>query len=184
MLDYILIGLVLDKKQTGYDIKKEVENSIGNFYKISYGRMYPTLKALADKGLLTMTEQMEGKRLKRYYMATEKGREVFINWLSAPIDLKASGEAQLAQIFFYGELPKEVRDIRLQEFEIYIQQALMQFEGIAKALAAEEMDEKSYYGISTLYYGLQNAHNILRWIRFIKEQKPLSEGFIRPYNED
>jgi len=182
MLDYILMGMVLEAELTGYDIKKEVENSIGNFYKVSYGRMYPTLKALTDKGLLTMTEQMEGKRLKRYYKATAKGKETFMDWLSAPIDLKATGEAQLAQIFFYGELPKDVRDIRLQEYEIYIQQALMQFESIAKAIPTDGLDEKDYYGISTLYYGLQNAHNIIRWIKFIKEQKPLSE-FIKPYSE-
>jgi len=182
MLDYILMGMVLETELTGYDIKKEVENSIGNFYKVSYGRMYPTLKALTDKGLLTMAEKIEGKRLKMYYKATAKGKEIFMDWLSAPIDLKATGEAQLAQIFFYGELPKEVRDIRLQEYEIYIQQALMQFESIAKVIPTDGLDEKDYYGISTLYYGLQNAHNIIRWIKFIKEQKPLSE-FIKPYNE-
>ncbi|MCL2360452.1 MAG: PadR family transcriptional regulator [Defluviitaleaceae bacterium] len=182
MLDYILIGMVLETELTGYDIKKEVENSIGNFYKVSYGRMYPHLKTLTDKGLLTMTEQMEGKRLKRYYRATTKGKKTFMEWLSAPIDLKASGEAQLAQIFFYGELPKEVRDIRLQEYEIYIQQTLMQYESIAKVVPTDGLDEKDYYGISTLYYGLQNVHNIIRWIKFIKEQKPLSK-FIKPYNE-
>ena len=181
MLDYILIGMVLDTELTGYDIKKEVENSIGNFYRVSYGRMYPTLKTLTDKGLLTMTEQMEGKRLKRYYKATATGKEVFMEWLSAPIDLKASGEAQLAQIFFYGELPKEVRDIRLQEYELFIQQALMQFENIAKAIPTENLDDKDYYGISTLYYGLQNAHNIIRWIRHVKERRPLNE-LIKPYN--
>jgi len=182
MLDYILIGMVLDKEQTGYDIKKEVENSIGNFYKVSYARMYPMLKTLTDKGLLTMIEQMQGKRLKRYYKATDKGKEMFMEWLSAPIDLKASGEAQLAQIFFYGELPKEVRDTRLQEYELFVQQGLVQFENIAKSLPADGLSEKDYYGISTLYYGLQNAHNVLRWIRFIKEQKPFSE-FIKSYNQ-
>jgi len=182
MLDYILLGMVLDKEQTGYDIKKEVENGIGNFYKVSYGRMYPTLKALTDKGLLAMTEQMQGKRLKRYYKATQKGKDMFMEWLSAPIDLKANGEAQLAQIFFYGELPKEIRDLRLQEYEIYVQQGLMQFENMAKLLPADNLSEKDYFGISTLYYGLQNAHNVLRWIRFIKDQKPFS-AFIKPYNE-
>jgi len=181
MLEQILIGMVLDNEQTGYDIKKEVENSIGNFYKVSYGRMYPTLKAMTDKGLLTMTEEMQGKRLKRYYKATEKGKEMFIEWLSSPIDLKTSGETQLAQIFFYGELPKEIRNTRLQEYELLIHQGLLQFENIAKMLPTDGMSEKDYYGISTLYFGLQNAHTALRWIQFIKDQKPFSE-FIKPYN--
>ena len=107
---------------------------------------------------------------------------MFMAWLSAPIDIKAAGEAQLAQIFFYGELPKTIRDQRLQEYEILVQQRLMQFENIANILPTEGMSDSDYYGISTLYYGLQNSHNVLRWIRFIKEQKPFSE-FIKPYNQ-
>ena len=44
MLDYILMGMVLETELTGYDIKKEVESSIGNFYKVSMGVCTPHLK--------------------------------------------------------------------------------------------------------------------------------------------
>ena len=175
MLDYIVMGMVLDKEMTGYDIKKEVENTIGNFYRTNYGRLYPALSKLADKGYLTMNEQMQGKRLKKYYKTTELGKNAFLEWLSSPIDLTMSGNAQLAQIFFYGELPKEIRDKRLQEYELFAAQAVEQLENIAKALPDEDMSEKDYFGISTLYYGLQNAHSTLRWFRYIREQKPFSQ---------
>ncbi|MCL2398826.1 MAG: PadR family transcriptional regulator [Defluviitaleaceae bacterium] len=181
MLDYIVMGMVLEKELTGYDIKKEVESSIGVFYKANYGRLYPALNKLTEKGYLTMSEQMQGKRLKKYYKTTELGKEVFLEWLSLPIDLNMSGEAQLAQIFFYGELPKEIRNKRLQEYEIFIEQGMIQLQNIAKMLP-EIMDEKEYFGISTLYYGLQNAHNTLRWLKHIREQKPFSQ-FLRKHDE-
>ena len=175
MIDYVVMGMVLDKEMTGYDIKKEVENTIGNFYKANYGRLYPALSKLADKGYLTMNEQMQGKRLKKYYKTTELGKEAFLEWLSAPVDLTMSPDAHLTQIFFYGELPKDIRDKRLQEYEYYTEQSLQQLQSMAKMLPDGDMSDQDYFGISTLYFGLQNAQNTLRWLKHIREQKPLSE---------
>jgi len=182
MLDYIILGMVLRSELTGYNIKKEVESSIGNFYKVNYGRLYPALSKLTEKGHLAMNEHMQGKRLKKYYMATEQGKKLFLDWLSAPIDMSMSGDAQLAQIFFYGELPKEIRDKRLGEYEFFAQRAVNQLEGIAAMIPSEGMSEQDYFGISTLYYGLQNAHTTLRWLKHIKEQKSFSQ-FVRKYDE-
>ena len=50
MLDYIILGMVLNEDLTGYDIKKFIENGIGVFYKASYGSLYPALKKLTEKG--------------------------------------------------------------------------------------------------------------------------------------
>ena len=179
MLDNILIGMVLDEELTGYDIKKAVEGSVGGFYRVSYGRMYPTLKILADKGYLSMSDQLYGKRQKKYYKATELGKEKFMQWLSSPIDLSASPDAQLAQIFFYGELPKEIRDKRLRECELVTEQTVQHLENFAKTLRMKDMNEKDYYRISTLYYSLQNAHDTLRWLKFVREQKELSHFILR-----
>jgi len=169
------MGMVLENELTGYDIKKEVENSIGNFYTVNYGRLYPALSKLADKGFLTMREQMQGKRLKKYYKTTEIGRQAFLKWLSTPADPNTSWDSQLTQIFFYSELPKELREQRLQEYEFFVKQRLQQFEDIENVLSSGDISDKDYFGISTLYYGLQEAHNALRWLRYIREQKPLSQ---------
>ena len=182
MLDYIVMGMVLENELTGYDIKKEVENSIGNFYRANYGRLYPALSKLTDKGFLTMREQMQGKRLKKYYKTTEHGKQAFLEWLSSPVDPNASRESHLAQIFFYGELPKELRDRRLQEYECFVRQTLQQLEQIGSMFPDEGMSDKDYFGISTLYYGLQDAHGALHWLRFIREQKPFSQ-FLRKHDE-
>jgi len=175
MLDYVVMGMVLDEEMTGYDIKKEVENTIGNFYKANYGRLYPALNKLADQGYLTMNEQMQGKRLKKYYKTTDLGKEAFLEWLSSPIDLTMNEDAHLTRIFFYGELPKEIRDKRLQEYENFVEQNLQQFQNMAKMLPSEDMSDKDYFGISTLYFGLQTTHVTLRWLKYIREQKPFSQ---------
>lgn len=174
MFDCIILGVVLEKALTGYDIKKEIESKIGNFYKVSHGRLYPTLKKLADKSFLTMNEQMQGGRQKKYYKATEAGKAMFFEWLSSPVDPNAGVEAQLVHIFFYGKLSKEIRDKQLQEYEFLIQQQVRQLEAISKKIPSDGMDDEDYFETSILFFGIQSAHNSLRWLKHIKNQKPFS----------
>jgi len=179
MLDYIVIGMVLDEELTGYDIKKEVDQGIGIFYQANYGRLYPTLKKLTDKEYLTMDEQKHGNRLKKYYKATNLGKEFFLEWLSSPVDLLEDGETQFVKIFFYGDLPKEIRNKRLQEYEFLMEQSLQQLLALKKEfieeIANNNITDKDYFQYSTLFYGLQEGYNAINWLKYIKEQKPLSK---------
>lgn len=45
-------------------------------YHVSPGTLYPTLHGLARDGLLVREERIEGGRVRKYYRATAKGREV------------------------------------------------------------------------------------------------------------
>ena len=175
MIDYIAMGMVLHEEMTGYGIKKEIEAGIGNFYQVSYGSLYPALKKLTAKGFLTMKEVTQGRRQKKYYRITEAGKAAFLEWLSSPLDPEADGSVQLMRLYFFGELPKDVRDQRLQEHEFLAQHHLWQLQAMEKQFAIETPDDRDYFELSTLYYGLQNAQNTIRWFRHIRAQKPLPD---------
>jgi len=170
--------MVLDGALTGYDIRREIETGIGNFYKASYGSLYPALKKLADKGYLTMTEQQHGNRLKKYYTATGLGKEAFLEWLSSPFDLSSSSDSLLARIYFFGALPQDVRKQQLQAYELHYRQVLGKLQTLEQHFSASLADDDAYFELSTLYLGLQHLQDSLRWFRHIEAQKPLSE-FIR-----
>jgi len=174
MIDYIILGMVLHKPLTGYDIKKEIETGIGNFYKASYGSLYPALKKLTDKGCLILSEQRQVERLKKYYMATGLGKTAFMEWLCSPIDINAGTASMLAKIFFFGELPRDIRSERLQECECEIQKVLAKHKKIEEQFADSIENDKDYFELSTLYFGLQTAQGLIRWLKHIKEQKPFS----------
>ena len=171
MLNYILIGMVLNHEQTGYDIKKSIELGIGNFYKISYGNLYPALKKLSEKGLLTMKEEPQGERIKKYYKATNQGKAEFIKWLSSPIDFKSDSDSLMVRIFFYDNLPEDVCKERLTECELYAKQTLLALKEIEKTVD----DEPGYYDKSTLYLGLQSTLNSIKWLNHILYKKPLKD---------
>jgi len=44
-------------------------------YALSYGTLYPLLHRLEEDGLLAREERVEGGRVRKYYMATPRGRE-------------------------------------------------------------------------------------------------------------
>ena len=183
MIEYVVTGMVLHRPLTGYDIKKEIELGIGNFYKSSNGNLYPTLKKLTEKGHLILTEQTHVERLKKYYKATESGKAAFLEWLTSPIDKNSVTASIITRIFFFGELPKDIRNQKLQEYKSEMQNILEKFKKIERQFADSIKSDKDYFEISSLYYGIQTAHGMIRWLKHIKEQKTFTT-FIKEENEE
>ena len=176
MIEHIITGMVLHRPLTGYDIKKEIAIGIGHFYQSSNGNLYPSLKKLTDSGHLVLTEQTQVARLKKYYMATEAGKAAFFAWLTAPFEIGWKAPTILSKVYFFGELPPDVRRQKLQEYEMYMQKMIDGYREMERTNLAEFIDNGNivdYYGVSTLYYGLQNVSGMLRWLRHIEAEKPL-----------
>ncbi len=72
LLDIQILTLINKEPTWGYKIKKQIEALSG--LKIRHGALYPLLKKLEDRGLITSQEQQQGKRLKKVYATTERGK--------------------------------------------------------------------------------------------------------------
>ena len=70
-IKFILLGLLSERPQHGYELIKELEARRGGFRRLSPGSVYPTLQMLEEGGYLT-SEEVEGKRV---YTITESGRQ-------------------------------------------------------------------------------------------------------------
>lgn len=97
LLEYILLGMLMEGTMSGYDLKKTIDSTVGTFYKASYGSLYPALKRLADKGMVTLTETDNSKN-KKLYTLLPSGRIAFLEWLSGP--MQSGRNEQLIRIFF------------------------------------------------------------------------------------
>jgi len=179
MLEMVITGIIFDKAQTGYDIKKEIEYGVGNFYKVSYGSLYPALARMTTKGLLEMTESAGGRN-KKFYCATQAGRDAFLAWLDAPHDPEAH-ENILLKVFFFGRLSVEQRAKRLAELQSFLELStfrLRQIEAQLHELCPEAdmaTDDVVYFEVSTLYYGLANAITSGRWLAHLAARRPHEE---------
>ena len=69
-IKFILLGLIAERPQHGYELIKELETRRGGFRRLSPGSVYPTLQMLEEGGYLT-SEQLEDKKV---YTITESGQ--------------------------------------------------------------------------------------------------------------
>lgn len=127
MLEYIILGLLMEGPMSGYDMKKTIDSSVGLFYRASYGSLYPALKRLADKGLLSVSKA-EGGRNKKEYTLLPAGKEQFVSWLAEP--LPVSRNEVLLRIFFYDYLDEDIRQARLTEYENKLESEMRRLQAV------------------------------------------------------
>jgi DNA-binding PadR family transcriptional regulator len=70
-IKFMLLGVLSERAQHGYELIKELESRRGGFRRLSPGSVYPTLQMLEEGGYLT-SEQVDEKRV---YTITESGRQ-------------------------------------------------------------------------------------------------------------
>lgn len=175
MLESILLGMVLEEDLTGYDIKKRIETGIGVFYKASFGSLYPALKKMTNKGYLNAYEKSQGGRQKIFYHITEIGKENFYDWLSSPMNVLDGTNTHLAKVYFFDQMPQELREHQLLQHELNNITYLHKLEALEKEFDKLEHKECFYHKLSTLYYGICITRETIRWCQQVRKQQPLSE---------
>jgi len=105
-----LLGFLSYGAQTGYDLKKCMDNSTQFFWHAKLSQIYPTLKKLAEEGRVeAIVVPQEGKPDKKVYLITEAGRAGLLDWLAEPMDkLSLTKDPALLRLFFSGVLDKEM----------------------------------------------------------------------------
>ena len=103
-LEHILLGC-LRLPSSGYDLKAYFDKNIRQFWSAELSQIYPTLKRLETRGLLTSRTEPSTKGPPRtVYTRTSEGREVLVRWLTSGPQVGAERFAYLAQVFFMDEL--------------------------------------------------------------------------------
>jgi len=74
-LKTIVLKLLADnKKMYGYEITQTVKELTKDRIQLTEGALYPTLHALEADGLLTTETEFIGKRVRKYYSLSPKGK--------------------------------------------------------------------------------------------------------------
>src|SRR4026209_1573650 len=74
MLELAILGLLKEQAMHGYQLRKRLADTLGSFWQVSYGSLYPALKRLQKEGAVEMIfpKDQVGRR-KNVYRVTEKG---------------------------------------------------------------------------------------------------------------
>lgn len=108
-LDPVILGFLRYGPASGYDLKEQVDRSVGHFWTVSYGGLYPALRRLAEDGLVDLAAE-EGRR--KVYELTPRGREAFEDWLQSRYSDAVVKDGFLLRLFFSTE--EELAGLRPQ----------------------------------------------------------------------
>ncbi|HLV54073.1 MAG TPA: PadR family transcriptional regulator [Actinotalea caeni] len=153
---YVILGLLLIRPQSLYDLVKSFEAGVSLFYSASTGSIKRALDGLLDRGRIEVAST-EGGRGRKVYRVTDAGRDELEAWLTA----EPTGDvetAALSRLYFLGLLPAERRRAVLERLVDRVEAGLADLERLGEQVAdldvpADQRD-LARYQLATLEYGL------------------------------
>lgn len=98
---FAVLGMLRLGAMSGYEIRRELSETIGTFWSESYGQIYPALRELSRKGYARRHAARRPGGPKRYlYEITPKGREALRRWLEEPPRSTPPRNELLLKFFF------------------------------------------------------------------------------------
>ncbi|MBI5343557.1 MAG: PadR family transcriptional regulator [Deltaproteobacteria bacterium] len=115
----ILLGFLMNRSMTGYELKKAFSISFSFFSGLSYGSIYPALGKMEKEGLIRMQAEMRKSGPNRKICTiTAEGRKVFLETLKEPFAFEGTKSIFLTRLFFFAHLaPEERRSSAHRYFE-------------------------------------------------------------------
>lgn len=157
-ISYVILGMLGLGAQTGYDIKRFVDESTRFFWAASYGQIYPELRRLENAGLVEGKSAPTGARKRREYRLTQAGRAELDGWLGAPAGMPEVRDENLLKLFFADALPFEqaLEQLRLRRV------GHEQFLATLREIDARQGDDPPFVDL-VLRYGIAYAEFSVAW---------------------
>lgn len=156
---HIILGCLSIRDMTGYEIKKLIGYSAGFFATIGYGSIYPTLRKLEAEGLVVSRQTVKRGRLKKVYHLTDRGRQVFVDWLESPLDPLVFKYEMLLRTFFSRNLPEEKLKALISQHLEQLRETSGELDRVAVGVG-KTGDEYQQY---TLRFGRDLCDFLLKW---------------------
>ena len=145
-MDKLILGLLMIKHFTVYEIRQIIRQNFTSICSDSLGSIQAALKKLSQQEAVTFSEYVEKGKMKKEYSLTPVGRQLFLDWLKTPIDMGKTKNMDLGKFLFMGYLP---RNIQLDMLDLTIkglEKELRQLQDIKESirLAEEEAEIQIY----------------------------------------
>jgi DNA-binding PadR family transcriptional regulator len=163
---YVILGiLAIHDDQSGYEIRKTIQQSVGFFWGESYGQIYPTLKRLAADGLIVPTKSTSQTRPKRQeYSITAAGRQTLQDWLAVPYRDDPPRNEFLLKLFFGLEAGPGISIAHIRKFQEKNRNmlaTLLQLESLGRAHSSHHQGFR--FWMLTLEFGVAQLRSALEW---------------------
>lgn len=118
-LKYAILGLLMRKNMSGYDLNKEFNSGLIEFWSAKHSQIYPELKKLVAEGLVEFKIEISGDVLeKKIYQITKKGKQEFLNWLHQDVEIEPTPKDVFRLRMYFSENLDSKELLRLLDSQI------------------------------------------------------------------
>lgn len=161
---YAVLGALSIGPRSGYDVKRDLEETVGHFWNESFGQIYPILRNLVDQGLATVGEEAQGGRARKVYSITQAGRDEFAAWLQQPVEPMRVRHELLLKLFFCRQVPLDVAIGHLEAAAAHARGLLQTFAAIREEMDSEQPRHPDYdFFLITLRSGQLGREAFVTW---------------------
>jgi DNA-binding PadR family transcriptional regulator len=168
VLELAVLGLLHETPMHGYELRKRLNLMLGSLRAFSYGSLYPALKGLVARGLITEDDEsssvaataLAGKRSKIVYRLTAEGKEHFESLLGEAGPASWEDETFGIHFAFFARTDAAVRLRILEGRRSRLEERL---DGVRASLARtrERLDG---YTLELQRHGQESVEREVRWL--------------------
>jgi DNA-binding PadR family transcriptional regulator len=161
VIELAVLGLLKERPMHGYQLSRELGESLGGLWRVSYGSLYPTLRRLERDGAIeSEAGDQRGARRKKVYRITPAGEQLFLELLQeAPQDTQTEDARFRMRLAFFRYLPPETRIRLLERRRQALQQRLVR---IAESIAAGRTADD--YGLALMEHNRTSTESDIAWL--------------------
>jgi DNA-binding PadR family transcriptional regulator len=168
-MEYVILGLLLIRSLTQYDMKNALEKKVSPFFSASLGSIQAALKKLESNGHVEFTEIVERGRRKKIYLITELGRQYFMDWMLSAITPTRLEQDVTTRLFFLGFMsPADRRSIILavvSQLEANVLDYQASSNQANPQVVPKHLEDIVKYQLKTLDLGLFYHQSMLAWFK-------------------
>lgn len=173
-MNFVILGLILLKPMTGYEISRFIKNNLSMICSNSAGSVQAAIKKLVFAHSVVFEEYVDNGKNKKIFQITEKGKSEFYLWIQNPMQTEKIKNMELSKLFFLGFAAKEKRIESINNYVLQLQTVKNtltfikdEFEKIKKQslemIESEKAEEILIFQGYTLDYGIESAEFEMKW---------------------
>jgi DNA-binding PadR family transcriptional regulator len=159
MLELAILGLLKERSMHGYQLSKRLTDTLGGFWRVSYGSLYPSLKRLEREGAVEQVfDEQEVGRRKNVYRITEEGEVTFRRLLDeAGSDATGEDNRFRVRLAFFKYLAPDARIRLLERRRAFLEERL-------DTITASIPTHRDTYTLSLMQHGRETTEQDIAWL--------------------
>lgn len=168
-MEYVILGFLLMRNVTQYDIKRALEQKVSPFFSASLGSIQAALKKLESKRLVQVYDTVENGRRKKVYSITEEGRAYFSHWMLTPVSASRMESQAMTKMFFLGLVSPADRLVICRQIILELENTVREYKTVqiesGKTVFPERTRDIAKFQLRTLDLGILQHEQTLMWFR-------------------